>query len=138
MKLKHMVGIALAGAFVWSAAASATPAWKGAWNGYEVRTPSSVNESAPWLANEPHMAVYGNDRFTSHRARHSSRSVDHTPMSGTGTSASVAGSGSVGFDSNQASSTSTTEYWLLGAGTTTAPGDASLGAPMTDSEVMMQ
>src|SRR5215210_4476583 len=69
MKVRHIVAMAAVGTFAWSAGAHAN--WFGdkfgkffhgdkyaassMWNGYEVRTPSSVNESAPWLANEPHM-----------------------------------------------------------------------------------
>ena len=51
MKPRTLLAIAVAGTFAWSAGANAAESW----NGYEVLTPSSVDESAPWRANEPHM-----------------------------------------------------------------------------------
>jgi hypothetical protein len=129
MKLKHMLGIALAGAFACSAGISAA----GAWNGYEVRTPSSVNESAPWLANQPHMPA-----FAHRSAGLRSPALDDVSF-GTGASSNAAGAGSVGFESTLMSST-TTEYWMLGSGATASSGsgDVSLGAPMSDGDLMVQ
>jgi hypothetical protein len=113
MKLKSVVAMAAVGAFTWSAGANAN--WFGdkfgnwfhgdkraasssMWNGYEVRTPSSVNEAAPWLANEPHMAAsmgyntasvsgygFGSDSYA------------------TGASSTTTGFGSGGFDSTHMS-----------------------------------
>ncbi|HZN26135.1 MAG TPA: hypothetical protein VFB75_18060 [Burkholderiales bacterium] len=145
MKVKSIIGVAVAGAFAWSAGAHA--GWFGdkfgkffhgdkhaasgsMWNGYEVRTPSSVNESAPWLANEPHMAAAS--------AYHSASANQYSFESGsygTGASSSASGFGTGGFDSmhmNYGNSGSTslqmrgygsdmsfgnpegTPYWLMG------------------------
>jgi hypothetical protein len=48
MKPRTLIAIAVAGACACSSGAYAASAW----NGHEVLTPSSINESAPWLANE--------------------------------------------------------------------------------------
>jgi hypothetical protein len=130
MKLGTIVGVAVAGVFAWSAGANAGGfakhgSWFGGdkhasssmWNGYEVRTPSSVNESAPWLANEPHMAGFSHQSAS---ASSSDRFGDATY--GTGASSGVSGFGSGGFDSTQMNrgndtsfgSQGGTPYWLMG------------------------
>jgi hypothetical protein len=112
MKLKAVVAMAAAGAFTWSAGANA--GWFGdkfgkwfhgdkhaassMWNGYEVRTPSSVNESAPWLANEPHMPAPM--RYTTASA---SGYQFQSDSYATGASSTTAGFGGGGFDSTHMS-----------------------------------
>lgn len=98
MKSKTLVATAVAGAF-----ACATGAFAGnSWNGYEVRTPSSVDESAPWLANESHMPA---SRSTmTFATMDGDRTVIDAPLVSS-TSATV----------GEATNTAYTEYWLLGS-----------------------
>ena len=131
MKVKAIVGIAAATAFAWSAGANA--AWFGhgkhhsffgnkqqvagsMWNGYEVQTPSSVDESAPWRANEAHMpGPIANQSFGTTYS--SLGDVSY----GTGASSSAGGYGSGGFasaDMNHSSNmsfgtTTSRPYWML-------------------------
>ena len=126
MKLKSILGIAAAGAIALSAGANA--AWFGhrdsvnntgehhsffgslfhgkntstyMWNGYEVSTPSQVSESAPWLANQPHMP--GNVAVQTSGNRISNMVGAVTNTSGypyeTGASSSAGAYGSTGYDS---------------------------------------
>ena len=112
MKLKSIVAMAAVGTFACSAGAHA--GWfgdkfgkffhgdkyatsGGMWNGYEVRTPSSVNEAAPWLANEPHMPASMAYNTAGRYAAPSEESY------ATGTSSMASGAGSGSFDSTQTS-----------------------------------
>jgi hypothetical protein len=97
MKSKTFVAMAVAGAFACSTGALAGNTW----NGYEVRTPSAVDESAPWLANEPHMP--GMASTMNFASMSSDRSVIDSPLA-SGASPSASGI-----------NTAYTEYWLLGA-----------------------
>ena len=141
MKLKAIAALAAAGTFAWSAGANANwfskhfssfksdrHAASSTWNGYEVRTPSSVNESAPWLANEGHLPA------ASYNMQYSYGSTAYgNPSYGTG-STFGSGSGTGSFDSSahpmhmssmgamssmsfadrSFGSSAGTPYWLLG------------------------
>jgi hypothetical protein len=90
----------------------------------EVQTPSSVNESAPWLANQPHSAGWATQQPSTAMGMQEGQFSDG-PV---GTSSSIGGSGSAGFDSMSStgfdssmsgigfdvSSLGGVEYWLLG------------------------
>ena len=128
MKLKSIVAIAAVGTFAWSAGANAGgfgdkfgkwfhgdryAASGSMWNGYEVRTPSAVNESAPWLANEPHMPA---SMAYNTAGRYSFPGDSYA----TGTSSTAGGFGSGSFDSTHMSHNMSfgnsvgTPYWLMG------------------------
>jgi hypothetical protein len=105
MKSKTLLTIAVAGAFACSAGAHAGSNW----NGHEVQTPSSVNESAPWLANESHAP--GAASTLTFASTHADRSAMEVPIA-TGASSSTSAAGLGAFSSND---TAHTEYWLLGS-----------------------
>jgi hypothetical protein len=93
MKRRSLVALGLAGAFACSSAAFAFSGW----NGYEVRTPSQVDESAPWLANDPHMPAHMRGQSFAAADSYASSSF------GTGASSWSGGSGSGGYHSGQMS-----------------------------------
>jgi hypothetical protein len=124
MKLKSIVGVMAASAFVWSAGANA--AWFGhgnnsgehhsffssmfhgkntatyMWNGYEVATPSQVDESAPWIANQPHMPGAVAVQTYGPRISNMVGAVSDTNGAAyaTGASSSVGAYGSTSYNSN--------------------------------------
>jgi hypothetical protein len=127
MKLKSILGIAAVSALALSSGANA--AWFGhgnnandtgghhsffgslfhgkntstyMWNGYEVSTPSQVNESAPWMANQPHMPGAVAVQISGARISNMVGAVSDTTGApyATGVSSSVNGYGTTGFDSN--------------------------------------
>ena len=125
MKLRSILGIAAASAFAWSAGASA--AWFGhgngdgnhrfwffhgqhaassMWNGYEVQTPSQVDESAPWKANEPHMPGPIESRTSATTYSSNLGDVSY----GTGASSSASGYGSGGFTSSRVASSDMSHF----------------------------
>ena len=121
MKSKTLSAIAVAGALC------STGAYAGSgWNGHEVQTPSSVSESAPWLAHESHMPLSASSVTF---ARTPSEQSGFGSYAATGASSSVVGSGSIGSDSSMSAplgdsksmrsdssmTSAHTEYWLLGA-----------------------
>jgi len=139
MRLKAIAAMAAAGAFAWSAGANANwfsnhfGSFKGdrhaassTWNGYEVRTPSSVNESAPWLANEGHLPM------ASYNTQYSYGSTSYESSAyGTGSTYGGSGFGTAGFDSSKKpmhmssmsrmsfgdrsfGNSAGTPYWLMG------------------------
>jgi hypothetical protein len=97
MKSKTFAAMAVASAFACSTGAFAGNTW----NGYEVRTPSAVDESAPWLANEPHMP--GMASTMTFASAGSDRIAADAPLA-SGASPTASGT-----------NTAYTEYWLLGA-----------------------
>lgn len=123
MKSKTLTALAVAGAFAAGGAFAGGGLHHGKHHsGVEVQTPMSVNESAPWLANESHGAGWSTHPESStivgmHDGLHSDS---------IGASSSVGGSGSGGFDSMsstgfdssmtsfETSSIGGVEYWLLG------------------------
>jgi len=114
MKAKTLIGMAVAGTFAWSAGAFA----HGGSASYEVRTPSSVSESAPWLTGHPHLAGWLSNDMHAMQGNHR---FSDDPYA-TGSSSNMSGSGSVAYDSSM-STTSTgdvasVDYWLLGEGPT--------------------
>ena len=129
MKTNTLMALAVAGTFA-CGGAFAGGMHKGAHHGMqgssiEVATPSSVNESAPWLANHAHSAGWSNG-FSSTVIGMQDGLHSDGPV---GTSASIGGSGSGGFDSMSTSAfdssftgydyslsgTNGAEYWLWGA-----------------------
>lgn len=126
LKMKSILGIAAASAFALSAGANA--AWFGhgnnassgehhsffssmfhghntstyMWNGYEVSTPSQVNESAPWMANQPHMPGTVAVQTSGNMISNMVGAVSDTTAApyATGVSSNVSGYGTSGFDSN--------------------------------------
>jgi hypothetical protein len=97
MKSKTLLALAVAGAVTCSTGALAGSSW----NGYEVRTPSSVDESAPWLANESHVPA-------------SASSMTFASTSGD-LGAMDSPLASNAHSNVSATNTAYTEYWLLGA-----------------------
>ena len=91
MKRRRFVALTVAGAL----ACSSTFAFSG-WNSFEVRTPSQVDESAPWLANKPHTPAHMSQSFAAADSYSSS-------SFGTGASSSRSGSGSAGYHSGHMS-----------------------------------
>jgi hypothetical protein len=84
---------------------------------YEVQTPMSVDESAPWLANLPHTAGWSSDNASASVIGMQEGLHSDGPV---GTSSSLGGTGSGGYDSTSSLSGEpvaliTTEYWLVGA-----------------------
>ena len=121
MKSRSFVPLAIAVAFAASSGAMAG----GASHRVEVSTPSSVSESAPWLAGKPHLAGWSASGST--MALSMSRDLS-TPQNGfaMGASAGMSGSGSGGFDSFDVAEGK--EYWLVGdesSGTDSAVGRSS-------------
>ena len=146
MKLKTIAALAAAGTFAWSAGANAN--WFGShfgsfkgdrhaasstWNGYEVQTPVSVNESAPWRAREGHLPMasfnsqssYGSTSFgsTEYGSAPYATGSTHGSGSGSGSFASSAQTidmssrgpmSSMSFADRSFGSSAGTPYWLLG------------------------
>lgn len=73
------------------------------WNGYEVQTPSSVSESAPWRTGEPHLAAVNDAAAAPAESLEywlvGSDSDPSYTSARTGSTRGVGGSGSVSFDS---------------------------------------
>ena len=116
MKAKTLIGMAVAGTFAWSAGALAHGGGSGA--SYEVQTPSSVSESAPWLTGHQYLAGWVSNDMHAMQGNHR---FSDDPYA-TGSSSNMSGSGSVAYDSSM-STTSTgdvasVDYWLLGEGPT--------------------
>jgi hypothetical protein len=114
MKSKTLVATAVAGAFACSTGAFAGNSW----NAHEVRTPSSVDESAPWLANESHTPA------SASTMTFASTSGDRTVIDAPVASSTIA-------DVSATTNTAYTEYWLLGS--ESADIGASSGFPGTGS-----
>ena len=141
LKMKSILGIAAASAFALSAGANA--AWFGhgndasntgehhsffssmfhgkntstyMWNGYEVATPSQVNESAPWMANQPHMpgtvAVQTSGNMVSNMVGAVSNTTADTYGTGyaSGASSGMSGYGTNGYDSSGYGATTSNGY----------------------------
>ena len=118
MKSRTLLAVVVSGAFAAAAGANAADRW----NSYEIETPSSVNESAPWLAHEPHAPA-------------------SPPIA-----AAVAKKRTVAAPARETSVANNSdgiEYWLLGAddgpvGSTDASGASgiiSFHAPSSDADV---
>lgn len=100
MKSRTLLAMAVAGAFSCAAGAIA--------GSYEVQTPSSANESNPWLTArppEPTPVLV----MTAESIEHEVIIIDALP--GTGASLDMGGAGTVGFDS--AMTSDSTDYWKL-------------------------
>ena len=141
MKSRTLMALAVAGTFA-CGGAFAGGMHHGAKHGsmqsssVEAITPSSPNESAPWLANTPHGAGWATHGSTSTIV-----GMDHSlgVDSYVGASASSSAFGSGGFDSRTSSSLDTSlddmayvEYWLLGdespgTGTSSSVGGSGYG-----------
>ena len=153
MKSRTLMALAVAGTFA-CGGAFAGGMHHGAKHGsvqsssVEAITPSSPNESAPWLANMPHGAGWTrNDSSSTVISRDESVGVDNY----VGASSSMGASGSGGFDSMSDSMSSSSldygldtslgdtayvEYWLLGDeshGTGTSSGASGSGYGGFDS-----
>ena len=135
MKSKTLMALAVAGTFACGGAFAGGGMHGKHGSAHEAITPSSVNESAPWLANLPHSAGwFGNGQ--THTA-----SVTQDFHSDVGASSSVGGSGSLGFDSTSMSSSGYelsgldytlgdsggVDYWLLGSDSFGTGASSSLG-----------
>jgi hypothetical protein len=115
-------------------------------SGVEVATPSAVNESAPWLANQMHSAGWSTQSSTSTVLTMDDSLHSHSFV---GASSDLGGSGSGGFDSMSMSnsgfdsslpgldySLSGVDYWLWGDeiyGTGTSSGIGGSGSGGFDS-----
>lgn len=115
MKSQTLIALAVAGTCAWSASALA-----GGMHGaqmkpgmsVEVQTPSSVDESAPWLSGESHLGGWSSSQSSS-MALAPAREPVGDSTSGIGASVSRSGSGSVSSD--PLATNETTEYWLIGS-----------------------
>ena len=145
MKSSTLMALAVAGTFA-AGGAFAGGMHHGTKHGssFEVATPSSVNESAPWLASQPHSSGWSSHDSSSTVAGmqdslHSDAAI--------GASADLGGSGHGGFDSTSLSgfdsslsgldySLSGVDYWLWGAdieGTGASSGAGGSGSGGFDS-----
>ena len=144
MKSKTLVALAVASTFACGGAfAGGLHHMKS--SAAEAITPSSVNESAPWLSNEPHSAGWSGNASTSTIV---SLDENLNTVSSVGASSSIGGYGSGGFDSMSSSSlgydssiygldtslgdVAYVEYWLLGSedlgtGTSSSLGGSGYG-----------
>src|SRR5688572_9306242 len=112
MKSRTLLSMAVAGAFVCSSAFAG-----GAHHSsHEVLTPMSVNESAPWLAAEPHTAGWSAPEATLTASMDQEQFGDSSSI---GANSSASGAGSVGYDSTSSmesdptiASGETVKYWL--------------------------
>jgi hypothetical protein len=127
MKSRTLIALAVAGTFACGSAiaggfhSGATHSGMNAGSTHEVQTPMSVDESAPWRANEQHTAGWSpsnrsSDVIGMQEGLHSDGPVGMN--SGMSSDASASGSG--GFDSSASLSGESvaltiTEYWLVGA-----------------------
>ena len=107
MKCKGLMALAVAGALGLSGTAFAGPGKHA--SAHEVMTPSSVNESAPWLAGQPHLGGGQSDSTQIVRTDESidgitTASVSDHEVEAVGASSSEGGSGSGGFSSGEVSS----------------------------------
>ena len=147
MKSKTLMALAVAGAFA-CGGAFAGGMHHGAkhGSGVEVTSPSSVNESAPWLANQSHSAGWSTHSRDAVIGMHDSMQSD----AHVGASTDLGGSGSGGFDSMSMgnfdssfggydyslSGPYSVEYWLWGDeiyGTGTSSGLGGGGSGGFDS-----
>jgi hypothetical protein len=138
MKSRTLLALAVAGACAWSTGALAGGTHHSARfdssmhmssaMSTEVRTPSSVDESAPWLAGEPHLAGWTSPQ-SSIAASETSHDIYGDASFGTGASSGVSGSGSVGSEPMASAETTDTEYWLIGA----EPSERGLGSSASES-----
>src|SRR5712671_6342349 len=91
MKSKTILALTVAGTFAFSGAVFAGGVHR---SSVEVQTPSSVDESAPWLTGRPHLGGWtSQDRMSGTNNEQSSDSI------GVGASSAMNGSGSGGYDS---------------------------------------
>ena len=100
MKHTPLIALAVAGVFAWTAGVLA-----GGTSGHSVQTPSSVNESAPSLIDDP-VVSSGSESGATAAGQIGRGDI---PVG----AASSSGSGSTAFDSD-ASASAGTEYWHMG------------------------
>ena len=113
MKSKTILAVAVAGTFAWSTGVLAGGLHH---SSAEVLTPSSVSESAPWLAGQPHSAGWSSPESTIVSSAADERFGSFSL--GAGASSDRGGSGSVGYDTSSSlggdSTVAIVEYWLIG------------------------
>jgi hypothetical protein len=140
MKSRTLTALAVAGAFACGGAfaggmhhAAQHSSTQG--RGFEVSTPSSVDESAPWLANQAHSAGWASPDST-HTVIGMQEGLHSDPI---GASSALGGSGSGGYDSMSSlgydssiygldyslNDTGGVDYWLLGDESTFGTGASS-------------
>jgi hypothetical protein len=123
MKSRTLIALAVAGTFSCGGAIAggfhhgAADTGMNAASTHEVQTPMSVDESAPWLANQQHSAGWSSnarpsDAIGMQQGLHSDGPVGASPATGA--------SGSGGYESSSSLSgepvaLTITEYWLIGA-----------------------
>jgi hypothetical protein len=122
MKSKTLMALAVAGTFACGGALAGGFHHGGAHTStqgspYEVQTPASVDESAPWLANLPHTAGWSSDNASASVIGMQEGLHSDGPV---GMSSSLGGTGSGGYDSTSSIegepvALTITEYWLVGA-----------------------
>ena len=110
MKRKALMALGVAAALGMSSTAFAGPGKHA--SSFEVMTPSSVNESAPWLAGQPHLGSWQSETAQVGRIDYSFESADGIGVTASlsdgeaeaiGASSSEGGSGSGGFSSGELS-----------------------------------
>ena len=103
MTSKSLLALAVAGVFCTTSAFAG-----GVHHSAEVKTPSTVSESAPWLAGQPHLAGW-----TAPDSLQLSMSHELSGDAFVGTTSGASGFGSVGSDST--ASAEMTDYWMIGS-----------------------
>jgi hypothetical protein len=123
MKSRTLIALAVAGTFACGSAIAggfhhgSTHSSMNAGSPHEVQTPMSVDESAPWRANEQHTAGWSSSSGSSDVIGMQEGLHSDGPV---GVSSGMSASGSGGFDSSASLSgepvaLTITEYWLVGA-----------------------
>jgi len=131
MKTKSILALAVAGALACGSAIAGPGHHHSA---TDVSTPMSVDESAPWRANQAHSSGWA----TSHDT-HMAMGVQEGQFTDgpVGTSSFDSGHGSVGYDSTALSEDApvllVTEYWLLGTDNGTV-NESTVGTGASSSE----
>jgi hypothetical protein len=127
MKSRTLIALAVAGTFACGSAiaagfhSGATHSGMNAGSTHEVQTPMSVDESAPWRANEQHTAGWSSSSRSSDVIGMQEGLHSDGPLGmNSGMSSDASASGSGGFDSSASLSgepvaLTITEYWLVGA-----------------------
>jgi hypothetical protein len=122
MKSRTLIALAVAGSFACGSAIAGgfhhgSTRGMNAGSPHEVQTPMSVDESAPWRANEQHTAGWSSSNRPSDVIGMQEGLHSDGPV---GASSDMSASGSGGFDSSASLSgepvaLTITEYWLVGA-----------------------
>lgn len=130
-KSRSLIALAIAGALTCGSAFAGGMKHGSDWHSaVEVMTPSSVSESAPWLAGKPHLA--GWSAPDSSLALGMTPALSSDPTFALGSTSGLGGSGMTGISTDGSDPyyvVEVTEYWLIGE----TPSESSNGVGGTSS-----